>query len=69
MDKILVPAFARLQKTIREKGAILRLSSIHPALRKFLNAQRLLREKELTNNLAEALQNLPDPPSPGQHDK
>jgi anti-anti-sigma regulatory factor len=58
MDKITVPIFARLQKTVREKPAILRLTSVHPELRGFLLQQGVLRPDELTNNLAEALRGI-----------
>jgi anti-anti-sigma regulatory factor len=58
MDRITVPVFARLQKGIREKPAVLRLTSMHPDLRGFLQEQGVLRPEELSNNLAEALQGI-----------
>jgi anti-anti-sigma regulatory factor len=56
MDRTAIPTFARLQKTVREKPAVLKLSSVHPELRSFLDSQGLLRMEELANNLTEALQ-------------
>ena len=58
MDKITVPVFARLQKNIREKPAVLRLTSLHPNLRSFLQEQGVLRPDEVANNLAEVLQGI-----------
>ena len=58
MDRIVVPIFARLQKSIREKPAILKITSVHPQLRTFLQEMGILRTEELTNNLAEALQTI-----------
>jgi anti-anti-sigma regulatory factor len=58
MDKITVPIFARLEKAIREKPAVLRLTSVHPELKGFLLQQGVLRPEELTNNLAEALRSI-----------
>ena len=58
MDKITVPIFARLEKSIREKPAVLRLTSVHPDLKNFLLQQGVLRPEELTNNLAEALRSI-----------
>lgn len=59
VDKTVVPQIARLQKLVREKPAILRLSSIHPELKKFLEYEGLVRSDEVCNNLAEALKSLP----------
>ena len=58
MEKVAVPVFARLQKAVRAKPSTLRLSSVHPELRKFLEAQGLLRVEELANSLTEALKSL-----------
>jgi anti-anti-sigma regulatory factor len=58
IERIQYPAFAKLQKTIREKGAELKICNIHPDLRKTLVDAGLLRVKELANNLPEALQSL-----------
>jgi anti-anti-sigma regulatory factor len=55
MDKSVVPIFAKLSKTIREMPATLRLASIHPELRSYLESQGLLRNEELALNLTEAL--------------
>jgi anti-anti-sigma regulatory factor len=55
MDRSVVPVFARLNKAIRDIPATLRLTSIHPELRSYLEAQGLLRNDELALNLADAL--------------
>jgi anti-anti-sigma factor len=58
IERTQFPAFARLQKIIREKPAELKICSIHPELRKTLQDAGLLRFKELANNLSEALESL-----------
>jgi anti-anti-sigma regulatory factor len=61
MDKSVVPIFAKLNKTIRELPATLRLASIHPELRSYLESQGLLRNEEVVLNLADALKNVVKP--------
>jgi anti-anti-sigma regulatory factor len=58
MDRSAVPVLAKLQKTIREKPAVLRLSSVHPELLSFLEFQGLIRKEEVALNLTEAIQSL-----------
>jgi anti-anti-sigma regulatory factor len=45
----------QLQNRVRMKPATLKLSSIHPELKKMLLALEIVRAEELTNNLMEAL--------------
>lgn len=56
VDRTVFPAVARLQKLIRLKPAALRMTALHPELRKVLDEQGLLRAAEVANNLGEALQ-------------
>lgn len=56
LDRTQLPALARLQKTIREKPAELKVCAVHPDLREMLFAQGLLREVETYNNMSHALQ-------------
>lgn len=58
IERTQYPAFAKLQKTIRDKAAELRICSVHPELKKLLVDAGLIRTKELANNLPEALQSL-----------
>ncbi|OFZ55602.1 MAG: hypothetical protein A2428_12135 [Bdellovibrionales bacterium RIFOXYC1_FULL_54_43] len=58
MDRTVIPALARLQRLIRSKPAVLRMSSIHPELRRTLETQGILRPEELANNLSDALKSL-----------
>jgi anti-anti-sigma factor len=59
MDIAALPAFARLQKAVRELPAEMKVCSPHPELRALLEEKGLLRPNELCNNLVEALQALP----------
>jgi anti-anti-sigma regulatory factor len=61
MDRSVVPIFARLNKSIRDLPATLRLTSIHPELRSYLETQGLLRTDELALNLTDALKDLVKP--------
>jgi anti-anti-sigma factor len=58
IERTQYPAFAKLQKTVRDKGAELKICSVHPDLRSVLVDAGLLRVKEIANNLPEALQSL-----------
>jgi anti-anti-sigma factor len=58
IERTQYPAFAKLQKTIRDKSAELKICSVHPDLKKLLTDAGLIRGKELANNLPEALQAL-----------
>lgn len=58
MERTQFSVFAKLQKTIREKPAELKLCSIHPDLKKTLQDAGLLRQNEISNNLPEALASL-----------
>lgn len=58
IERTQYPAFAKLQKTIRDKGAELKICSVHPDLKKTLVDAGLLRGNEIANNLPEALQSL-----------
>jgi anti-anti-sigma regulatory factor len=55
MDRSVVPVFARLNKSIRDIPATLKMTSIHPELRSYLEEQGLLRTEELALNLTDAL--------------
>ena len=46
-------------KCMRDKPAMLRVSSLHTELFAALESQGLLRQDELANNLSEALRSLP----------
>jgi anti-anti-sigma regulatory factor len=58
MDRSVVPIFARLNKNIRDMPATLKLTSLHPELRSYLEAQGLLRTEEVALNLHEALKGI-----------
>lgn len=58
IERTQYPAFAKLQKVIRDKPAELKIFSVHPDLKKLLTDAGLIRAKELANNLPEALQSL-----------
>lgn len=64
MDRSVVPIFARLNKTIRDMPATLRLTSLHPELRSYLEEQGILRNEELSLNLTEALKTIVRPDKP-----
>jgi anti-anti-sigma regulatory factor len=55
-DRTVLPALARIQKTIRDKGGQVRLSSLHPNLRMLLQERGVLRHGEYVDDLAETLQ-------------
>src|SRR4051812_12651649 len=46
-----LPAFARMQKQIREMPSDLKLCSLHPEVKRLLEDKGLLRLNEITNNL------------------
>jgi anti-anti-sigma factor len=69
IERTQYPAFARLQKTVRDKGAELKICSVHPDLRTTLVDAGLLRIKEISNNLPEALQSLAPKQTPGAGEK
>jgi anti-anti-sigma regulatory factor len=56
IETFLIPALAQLQKDIRKKPADLRIAGLHPGLRHTLEGRGVLRQQEISNNLAEALQ-------------
>lgn len=58
IDQSLAAPLARLQKTIREKPAELRISGLHPDLFVTFKKKGILREHEICSNLAEALQQI-----------
>ncbi|OFZ21757.1 MAG: hypothetical protein A2X94_15835 [Bdellovibrionales bacterium GWB1_55_8] len=70
LDRTVYPALARLQQVIRSKPAELKMTALHPELRKQLDQQGLLRPKEVVDNLAIALQavvaSAMTPSEPGQ---
>lgn len=55
MERNVVPLFAMLQKVIRDKGAQLRLSSIHPDLKKSLESAGILRVLEVSDTVQHAV--------------
>ena len=55
-DLTVLPHLARIQKAIRDKGAQVRLSSLHPNLRKHLHERGVLRPDECVDDLAQTLQ-------------
>lgn len=57
-DQIALPFLARLQKSIRDKGAQVRLSSLRPQLRQTMLERGLLRGDEYVEDLAQTLQYL-----------
>lgn len=59
LDKTLVPSLQKLLNLIRTRPAGLRLSGIHPQLRKVLEEQNIALEGEIASNFAEALDSLP----------
>ena len=59
VDLSYIELLDQLQKKIREKPAFLRLSGVHPELRKVLQEKQIVRPEELVNNLSEALSSLP----------
>ncbi len=63
VDLAFLPLLGQLQKKIRGKPAHLRLSGLHPDIRKVLQDQNLVFPDELVNNLSDALKSLPDPSS------
>ncbi|MFL5814934.1 MAG: STAS domain-containing protein [Bdellovibrionia bacterium] len=69
IERTQYPAFAKLQKTVRDKGAELKICSVHPNLRTTLVDAGLLRVNEITNNLPEALQSLAPKQAPGTSEK
>lgn len=58
VDRSVFPAFARLQKNVRDRKACLRMSALHPSLRLALDEQGLVRADETSDSLAEALSSL-----------
>ncbi|MCM2324199.1 MAG: STAS domain-containing protein [Oligoflexia bacterium] len=56
MDPSLTGTLARLQNTVRQRGALLRMSGIHPSLRIFMAEAGLLLMEEVCDNLSQALQ-------------
>jgi len=58
IERTQFPNFAKLQKIIRDKPAELKIYSVHPDLKKILIDAGILRAKEISNNLPEALQSL-----------
>lgn len=55
-DQTVLPHLARIQKAIRDKGGQVRLSSLHPNLRKLLQDRGVLRNDECVEDLAQTLQ-------------
>jgi anti-anti-sigma regulatory factor len=55
MDRSAIPILAKLQKTIREKPAVLKMTSMHPELRSYLDSQGLIRPEEIALNLTDAI--------------
>ena len=58
IDKGMIPELTRFQKAVRDLPSELRVSSLHPELRKFLLAQGIVRTDELVNNLQAAIESL-----------
>ena len=58
VDRTLFALLTRMQKSIRDKSAILRLTSMHPELRKTLEERGIVRSEEQVENLAHALTSL-----------
>lgn len=54
----LIPHFAKLQKTAREKQAELRICGLKPEIKERLSRAGVLRPHELTDNLQTALQSM-----------
>ena len=54
----LIPHFAKLQKSAREKQAELRICGLKPEIRERLSKAGILRPHELTDNLQTALQSM-----------
>lgn len=57
VDSNAIAPLARLQKMLRDKGA-LRICSIKPEVKKFLVEKAAIRDGEYANNLTEALESL-----------
>ena len=56
MESALFPHFTRMQKLIRDKGALLKISGLNHFLKKTLTEHGLIRPEETAHDLAEALQ-------------
>lgn len=59
VDPEFLPMIQNLLMKIREKSALLRISGVHPDLRKTLQDLGYIQVDELVNNLADALSSLP----------
>lgn len=59
LDPNFLPLIQKLLITAREKPAFIRLSGVHPDLRKVFHEHKFVQEDELVNNLADALNSLP----------
>ena len=56
VDKGMLPELTRFEKVVRDFPSTLRISSLHPELRKYLLSQGVVRTDELVNNLQEAIE-------------
>jgi anti-anti-sigma regulatory factor len=54
----MIPVFARLQKSARDKHAHLRICGLKPDIKERLNKAGILRPHELTDNLQAALKSM-----------
>jgi len=59
LDPSFLYLFSYLRETVRRKGAELKLSGLHPHLKKMLQENELVHPAEIENNLAEAIESLP----------
>ncbi|MEK6705754.1 MAG: STAS domain-containing protein [Bdellovibrionota bacterium] len=57
-EEICASIYSSLKKAVWKKAGSIRLSAVHPELRKVLIKRGLLSEDEVANNLTEALQKL-----------
>jgi anti-anti-sigma regulatory factor len=57
-DQIALPHLARIQKSVRDKGGQVRVSSLRPQLRQLLLERGLLRAEEYVEDLAQTLKQL-----------
>jgi anti-anti-sigma regulatory factor len=61
-DQNVLPSLAKLQKSVRDQGAQLRLAALQPNLKKLLEERGILRPDEFAENLPETLQRLAKAP-------
>ena len=57
-EEVCVSIYSSLKKAVWEKAGCMKLSAVHPELRKALMKRGLLSDDEVANNLTEALQKL-----------